>query len=109
MHFLRINGNIKMIMNHRQNSDNDEALIFQDLTPVQQDRYWDLTGQGFSEYQIFEQLMSEIAAAKTERSAMTKQQLTDLLESHFGKSLPTLTRMNKQDLTLICESLELEH
>ncbi len=108
MHFLKINGGIKMIMNRRRSSDGDDALIFHDLNAEQQKRYRALIQQGHSERRIFEKFMKEFQAEESGYKMLSKKQLAELLTGHFDRPLPSLTRMNRDDLTLICQCLKLD-
>ena len=108
---MQIQGHWYALMNWRARGTRTDTVVLRPMSPSEVDTYQTLAQGGFLEAAIFAQLYppkrepEEIKDVVVPVSLLQKRQIAALIENKLGVSLPTLARMDKEDLVRLLGGL----
>ena len=109
--FLQIRGRWYALLNWRARASRADTVVFRALSPEEAALFQSMQREGFREAAIFAQLYPpHVAPAPAQEvrfpvALLTKMQLTYLIENRLGASLPSLKKMQKDDLMMLLDQL----
>ncbi len=111
MKFFEFGESVKVQINESAERNPDDAIILQELNAIDTEHYWFLKNAGCSEEMIFESLFPYYAEGDQGESQnlnlanATKQDLLQELRCRCDDQLPSLKRLTREDLIVLCRKL----
>ena len=109
--FLQIRGRWYALMNWEARASRADAVVLRALSSEEVALFQSMQREGFREAAIFAQLFPPHVAPVLAQEVqfpvalLTKVQLTYLIENRLGASLPSLKKMQKDDLMMLLHTL----
>jgi hypothetical protein len=108
--FMNISGTIHAVVNWRSRSDKDDVIIGCRLNKGQEETYGRMKDQGYSDPVICDRLFPQALLPKVRQKVsvdievLTKPQLVQLIREKLGKPMPSLDKLNADDLRSVLAS-----
>jgi hypothetical protein len=108
--FMNINGTVHAVVNWRSRQDKDDVIVGCRLSDNQRRLYEKMKTQGFTDAVIVDRLYPQAVLPKAsvkvsiDVALLTKAQLVQLIRERLNKPMPTLEKLNTEDLRSILAS-----
>ena len=105
--FMQIQGRWYALMNRQARGARTDTVVLRPMAPRQVETYQAMAQSGFIDAAIFAQLFPPDVASKPAKDVvvpitlLNKSQLVYLIENKLSTSLPSLMKMDKDDLMML--------
>lgn len=110
--FLNVNGTVHAILNWRTRNTKEDVILGCRLDDRQKKVYEDMLASGCSETEIADKLFPETSLPKVRKKVsvdvdlLNKTQLLSLIRNRLDQTLPSLDKLNTDDLRSLLASFE---